>query len=107
MEYSHVIGQHWHWFWIVPFLFMILMFLLATRIARRADRWRCGFGRIGRRRFGCWEPGHDSMAHGWSETPHQILDRRYASGEITREQYERMRHDFESSPPHSGSGSEP
>jgi hypothetical protein len=46
------------------------------------------------------------MAYWWSETPFQILDRRYASGEITKQQYEEMRHDFEPSPSHSGLGDE-
>jgi len=30
-----------------------------------------------------------------SESARDILDRRYASGEITKEQYEQMRHDLE------------
>lgn len=30
-----------------------------------------------------------------SETPLEILKRRYASGEINREEYERMRHELE------------
>ena len=106
MEYAHVWGPHTHWFWIIPFLFMILMIFFATRMARRADAWRCGAGRVGPGRFGCWDPGCGPMARWWSETPMQILDRRYANGEITKEQYEEMRHDFESSPPNSGSGDE-
>jgi putative membrane protein len=96
MEYSHVIGPHWHGGWIVPLLFMILLIFFATRRCRRTGAWRGGVERNRRVRFGCCQPGHDSMARGWSETPHQILDRRYAGGEITREQYEQMRHDFES-----------
>jgi len=46
------------------------------------------------------------MAYRWSETPFQILDRRYASGEITKEQYEETRRDFELSPSQSGLGNE-
>jgi len=46
------------------------------------------------------------MAYRWSETPFQILDRRYASGEITKEQYEQMRSDLETSPSNSESGEE-
>jgi len=106
MEYAHVWGPHTHWFWIIPFLFMILMIFFATRMARRADAWRSGVGPHGRGRFGCWDPGCGPMARWWSETPMQILDRRYANGEITKEQYEEMRHDFESNPPNSGSGDE-
>jgi putative membrane protein len=103
MEYSHVIGQHWHWYWIVPFLFMILMIMLASRMCRRTGAWRGGVERNRRVRFGCCQPGHDSMAHRWSETPRQILDRRYAIGEITKEQYEQMRDDFEQKSSHSQS----
>ncbi len=33
--------------------------------------------------------------HRWSRTPVDILKRRYAAGEITREQYEEMRKDLE------------
>jgi putative membrane protein len=32
---------------------------------------------------------------GWQETPLSLLKRRYAGGEITREQYEQMRKDLE------------
>jgi len=46
------------------------------------------------------------MAYRWSETPFQILDRRYARGEITKEQHEQMRSDLETSPSNSGSGEE-
>ncbi len=106
MEYTHVWGPHTHWLWIIPFLLMILMIVFATRMARRSGTWRCGVGRIGRGRFGCWEPGQGPMAYRWSETPFQILDRRYASGEITKEQYERMRSDLETSPSNSESGAE-
>ena len=106
MEYTHLWGPHTHWFWIIPFLVMILMIVFATRMARRTGAWRCGVGRFGRGRFSCWVPGQGPMAYRWSETPFQILDRRYASGEITKQQYEQMRHDFESSPSHSGLGDE-
>ena len=38
-----------------------------------------------------------SGTHGglWHETPLNLLKRRYASGQITREQYEQMRKDLE------------
>ena len=106
MEYTHVIGAHWHWGWIVPFLFMILMIILASRMCRRRGAWRRGAGYSGRGRFGCCQPGQNPMGHPWHETPSRIVDRRYASGEITKEQYEQMKHDLESSPSHAGSGNE-
>ena len=46
------------------------------------------------------------MAYRWSETPFQILDRRYAGGEITKEQHEQMRSDLETGPSNSESGEE-
>ena len=44
------------------------------------------------------------MAHGCSETPQRILDQRYAKGDLTKDQYEQMKRDIESSSPHSGPG---
>jgi hypothetical protein len=85
---------------------MILMFVFATRMCRRMGAWRDGVGYIDRGRFGCCVPGRGSMPDRWSETPLQILDRRYASGEITKEQYEQTRREIEPSPSHSGSGDE-
>ncbi len=65
----------WHGFgfmWIFPMLFLIVMILFL-------------FGG-GSRRF--WRSSrHDERR----ESPREILDRRYASGEITKEQYEEMR----------------
>jgi uncharacterized membrane protein len=40
------------------------------------------------------------------ETPSQILDRRYASGEITMEQREQMKRELESSPTQPEAGAE-
>ena len=39
----------------------------------------------------------DPMSRQWSETPREILDQRYAGGEITKDEYEQMKHDLESS----------
>lgn len=106
MECMHLWGPHMHWFWIMPLLFMLLMIVFATVMSRRARSWRCGFGRMWPGRLGWHQPGPRWTAQGRSETPHQILDRRYASGEITKEQYEQMRRDIESGPRHPGSENE-
>lgn len=96
-------GSHSHWFWIMPALFMILMFVFAVRMIRRGGDWRwCSGDRAGWRPFGWWTPGRGPTARWGAETPCQILDRRYASGEITKEQYDQMKRDIESDPPHSG-----
>lgn len=104
MESTHWWGPHLHGFWIMPLVFMILMCLFVGFMARRARGWRCGVGRIGPGRHGWWEPG--PISQGWPETPCQILDRRYASGEITKEQREKMRRDLGLGPsqPSSGDG---
>ena len=96
MEATHWCGPHSSWFWVMPLTFMIVMFLFASFMTRRSGPWRCGVGGIGRGRSGWWELG--PRAHRRLDTPRQILDRRYATGEVTREQYEQMRRDLESSP---------
>jgi putative membrane protein len=75
--------------WIFPFTFMVLMMLFI-------GIWAFGFFR----RSGGW--GHSCPMCGWhprgtqdQEPPRQILDRRYAGGEITKEQYEGMKQDLE------------
>ena len=95
MEYTHFFGPHWHWFWIVPLLFMVLMFVCAARMCRRMGAWRCGTVYPGRGRFGCCVPDQGSISKRWSGTPGQILDRRYAIGEITKEQYDQIRNELE------------
>lgn len=41
-----------------------------------------------------FQPGRSQELGGRSQTPRQILDQRYARGEITREQYELMKEDL-------------
>ena len=64
-------------FWVyvdIPLFFLIAMVLCAVFLSRGL-RW---FGR-----------GHDRGGH--RETAREILDRRFASGELTKEQYEEMK----------------
>ena len=92
-------GPVFHGFWIIPLIFMILMFVFAAFMIRRMGDWRSGHGhQHGWGPFGAWDPGQGPMAR-WSETPRQILDRRYASGEITKDQYEQIKGDIEPSQP--------
>jgi putative membrane protein len=96
MEFAHGGWPHFHWFWIVPCLFMILMFVCAAFSIRRACARRYAPGNpAGWRLFGCHPSRQGPMENGWSEAAHQILDRRYASGEITKEQYQQMKRDIE------------
>ena len=56
--------------------------------------------RLFRRRWGrSWRHEHDDYDEfgPYDLTPNEILRRRYAAGELTREQYEQMRHDLEAS----------
>jgi uncharacterized membrane protein len=89
MDHAHLLGTHGHWFWIVPIFFIILMFVFGSFMRRRMGAWRRRLAFAGRGRFNCCGPGRGSCSDWWSETPGQSLDRRYASGEITKEQREK------------------
>ena len=90
-------GSHLHWFWIMPFLFMILMFVFAIRMIRRTGNSQWCFGnRTGWKPFDEWKSGQGSTVCWWPETPLQVLNQRYASGEITKAQYEQMKRDIDS-----------
>lgn len=86
-------GPHMHWFWVMPLVFMILMFIFIAFMMRRAGDWRGGRGGAP---WSGWGISHGPSGSAWSaETPRQILDRRYASGELTKEQYDQMKRDIE------------
>lgn len=61
------------WMWVFPLLFFILFALLVFRGAK----W-CG-----------------PMRHAREESAREILDRRYARGEIGADEYQRMRKDLQ------------
>lgn len=67
-------GTGMGWMWIFPPLFLLVM------IGIMAFVWRGGF-----------RPWCGMMGDHRHETPRQILDRRYAGGELTKEQYDEMR----------------
>jgi len=71
----------WEWFplmWIFPLIFLVIMLLF---FFRREGGPMCGGG--GRER------------HYRDESAREILDRRYARGEISQEEYQLMRKDME------------
>ncbi len=74
------------WWWIIP-IAMILMFALCFFMMRgRMGCMPCGpFSRTSK----------DSFWNGRSETAKEILDRRYAAGEIGKEEYEDKKRDIE------------
>jgi putative membrane protein len=70
--------EPWQWWWpgmgfmwIFPLLFLIVMIVFLFR--------------------GPWWGGRGHDQGDRRETPREILDRRYAGGEITKEQYEEMK----------------
>ena len=72
-------GGFWngfHWWWVIPVAMMILCFFMMSR--------------------------HRGCMTGWSRSHHdggsarEILDKRYARGEIVKEEYEQKRRDINS-----------
>jgi len=72
-------GGFWngfHWWWVIPVAMMILCFFMMSR--------------------------HRGCMMGWSKSHHdgesarEILDKRYARGEIGKEEYEQKRRDISS-----------
>ena len=73
---SYYWGMHAFGFmWIFPTLFLVILILLLVR----------GSG---------WLSRDDSRGE-HRETAREILDRRYANGEITKEQYDQMKRDID------------
>ena len=68
-------GPHmFGWMWIFPFTFMIICMIFLFAFLFRGPGW-------------FW--GHRD--HASRESAREILDRRYAGGELTKEQYEEMK----------------
>ncbi|MFO7645022.1 MAG: SHOCT domain-containing protein [Desulfosarcina sp.] len=71
----------WEWFplvWIFPLIFLVVILLIVLR----GGGWRIGGGR-------------GMQTQDRQESAREILDRRYASGEINREEYLQMKKDLE------------
>jgi putative membrane protein len=71
------------WGWIFPLIFLVLMVVFMVFLMRGG----MGSGPMS---------GDSRKTLGSAETPQAALDRRYAQGEITREEYQQMRKDLES-----------
>ena len=74
------------WMWIFPVLFLAGLAFFFAVFVRGAGAPFCGRPS---------EEGRGSGSKAPGESPKEILDRRYAKGEITREQYLEMRKDLE------------
>ena len=76
MDFSWM--PHFGLFWIFPLLCLLFMAFMVLGCGGMLSRFSHG-GRHGEER----------------ETPRQILDRRYANGQINKEQYDTMRRDLQ------------
>ena len=86
MSWVNAMGAGMAWMWIFPVLFLLGLALFFREFLR--GRWGSPCGRTPN------EERRESDSYS-QETPKEILDRRYARGEITREQYLEMRKDLE------------
>lgn len=90
------LGGHWFWgFSILRLFFLVMMVFLCVRWIRIGRRWRTAEeSRADRRSSCCWGYGRGWKDGSRQDSPEEILDRRYASGEITEEQYRRMKEEI-------------
>lgn len=90
MEHVHVWGPHFHWFFFIPFLFMVLLLVFACRMFRRAGEGRRrSWCRSGALSFGCCGPvrGPEKL---WEDE---------ASDEAVQRQSDQANRDIESREP--------
>lgn len=83
VEHVHFWGGYW---WLIPLTIMLFMMIMCFFGMRR---WFWSTGSDDTMR-GCWFPRWDR-----SESALEILDRRYARGEIDKGEYEQKRKDIE------------
>lgn len=68
------------WMWIFPLIFLIVMLIFLFRGVGGGGWPMCG--------------GHETRGSR-EESARELLDRRYARGEISREEYQQMKKDLE------------
>ncbi len=74
------------WMWIFPLIGLIVMLLMVSSIFGRG-RFRPPCGR--------WNADEGGTGEQKPDGPLEILKRRYAKGDITQEEYQRMKRDLE------------
>ncbi len=83
-NYGPCVG--FQWMWIFPLIGLIVMLLIVSSIFGRG-RFRPPCGR--------WNAHDGDSGELKPEVPVEILKRRYAKGDITKEEYQRMKRDLE------------
>lgn len=82
--YGHGYAMGYFW-WVMPFLFFLLCIFLVALFFRR--------GRLSG--MMCPMCGHHHRHHEESVGAKEILEKRYARGEIGREEYQKIKEDLE------------
>ena len=79
---NHFWTEH-DWYWPFPF-FVFFMFVIMSFLFR------------GRRRrpYSCWWPGWSNYSYKEKSDAEDIIKKRYAKGEISKEEYDRMRREI-------------
>ena len=81
--HSNYFGVEHGWYWPFPFIFFGL-FILMCFLFRG---WR-------RRPYSCWWPGWSDYRYNEKSEAKDILKKRYAKGDLGKEEYDRMLKDI-------------
>ncbi len=76
------------WWWIIPVAMIAMMVFCCFMMRRRIGYMVCG---------PFFRTSDDGVKDGRSEQAREILDKRYAGGEIEKEEYEEKKRDLERS----------